>query len=156
MPLSPRLRFGREQRVVGGESAEGPGPALGHEFAVDVAVGDPERAEQPAMLIAGISLDPHMPPADLAGERLTRLLTERLPELRCVDADEANLPGPPLGIDAGDGVTVVDRLHPPQRPTRVVEPGAHRHDDRRHGRRNRSDDQVRRPQPWGQARRGGW
>jgi len=108
------------------------------------------------MLIAGISLDPHMPPAELAGERLTPPLAIRLPELRGVDTDEANLPGPPLGIDARDGVTVVDRLHPPQRPTRIVEPGTHRHDDRRHGRRNRGEEQVRRPQPWGQAGRGGW
>jgi hypothetical protein len=49
----------------------------------------------------------------------------------------------------------VDRLHPPQRPTRIVEPGTHRHDDRRHGRRNRGEEQVRRPQPWGPAGRGG-
>jgi hypothetical protein len=49
----------------------------------------------------------------------------------------------------------VDRLHPPQRPTRVVEPGTHRYHDRRHGRRNRGEEQVRRPQPWGQAGRRG-
>lgn len=100
------------------------------------------------MLVPRVPLDTDQTAAEFPHQRRACLLAVGLTKLRGIDADEANLPGPALGIGAGDGVTVVDCLNPPLGPTRVVEPGTHRHDDRGCGRCYRGDQQVGGPEPW--------
>jgi hypothetical protein len=68
MGLSGR-RLSVEQIRIGTEAAKNPGPAVGHQLAVDVPLVHPERAEQPPVLIPGIPLDPH-PTAALFGRGL--------------------------------------------------------------------------------------
>ena len=109
-------RLSGDQIVVLGEPCERPGPALGHHLPVEVAGVEAERAEHPAMLVAGVALHPHDAAGEFGHQCRPRLAALRLIEFRGVDSHEPHPHLPPFGVEAGDGVAVIDHLDPPGLP----------------------------------------
>lgn len=146
----PGRFFGSDEVWIGGEATENPGMAFRDEFAVDVSILEPERAEEPAMLIAGRSGNPHMAAGELCVERVSSLASVGLVEFGRIDALESNLHGAARVVPACHGVGVVHRLHTPERPAGGIMPRAARQ-GRDHRREDGRHDHVPGPHPARQA-----
>ena len=131
-------RLGVEQIRLGIEAAEYPGPAIVHEFAIDISLVYPERAEQPSVLVARVPIHPYPSSNQLLSQGVAGLPAEGLVEFRTVDAHEPDLLRPVRLIDTGNGVAVVHEGHPPERSTLRIVQRAHWHrgNDRREDRGN--------------------
>ena len=141
-PLATGSRLGGDQIIVGGETPEGPGPALRHEFPVEIPLVDPEPAQQPAMLIAGRAGHANAPTGEFLGQGPAGRTAVGLALLRGVDADQPDLLAASRLVAAGHRVAVVNRLDLPEGPAGLVDPRAHRDRQADHRREQRGDEQC--------------
>ncbi len=113
--VGPSVRLSRFQDLVGGKPSERPCPALRDQLQVEVSIVKPERAEQPAVLIDCIPLDPYHTCVELEGECPTSSVAVGLAMLWRVDAQKPDPFRLSVFVEAGDRVTIVDCLDPPER-----------------------------------------
>lgn len=66
----PGRLLGVDEIGIGSEAIKHPGMPLGNQFAVEIAIVEPERAEEPAMLVAGPSGHSHPASDELLIERV--------------------------------------------------------------------------------------
>ena len=123
---------------------------LGNQFAVEITFFEPERAEEPAMLVAGGPGHPHPARGEFLVECVAGCAAVGLVKLGRIDAQETDLHGPPGFIDAGHGVAIIDHCHPPQRPAGGIVLRAHRYGGG-DCRDQRGERHIPRPQVAGQA-----